>query len=437
MKTLNRTITCIIVSITALWGCIFLYPEETEPAPKPSLKISFIERLRFEGWDNSITLSDNNTDANAYTRHRTSLMLQWNAHPSFELAVKLTNEFRNYFSPKTATFKIHEVFVDQLYFKWKSSGKLPLVITAGRHDMVLGEGFVVADGTPLDGSRSYYFNGVRIDSTLDKNKKHQLTAFFHYMPSTDNLLPVINSQDQRLIEQPEYGAGLYYSGKIKKTGFEAYIIRKIIDDAPGKPIKSGINTIGTRILHPLSPKLSITAEGAYQTGTRGDFNRAAWGGCTHLDYQFDPKTPVLKTAAIGGIFLSGDDPKTEKYEAWDPLFSRWPKWSDSYIYTFIGENGVAFWSNFNSIYGSMALKITDPMVLSLGWHHLASNEIKPGAFPGGTGKSRGNLIIARLDFTLNKHTKGRLIWENFNPGNYYFYGADNANWLQFELIFKY
>ncbi len=37
--------------------------------------------------------------------------------------------------------------------------------------------------------------------------------------------------------------------------------------------------------------------------------------------------------------MSGDDPSTDDNEGWDPLFSRWPKWSELYIYSLATEGG--------------------------------------------------------------------------------------------------
>lgn len=338
---------------------------------KSKLKLTFTERLRFVSWDNAVNLDNDIDDTSSFTRHRTSLMATWLPSRDLEVGVKLTNEFRNYLAPKNRDFDLHEIFVDQLYVKWKNFAKLPLTLTLGRQNIILGEGFVVIDGGPLDGSRSIYFNAVRVDYQIKKN--HKLTAFFVYQPEMDNILPIINEQKAPMIEQPEQGLGLYYTGKIKKVGLEAYFIRKDIDHAEGRPMESGINTLGARVKVPLvDKKLSVTAEGAYQTGTYGDEDRNAFGGYFHLDYTFCQSVPFLRTFTVGGIYLSGDDLTTHKKEGWDPLFSRWPKWSESYIYTQIRENGVAYWSNLTSFYVSLVMDFTERMNLKLTWHRLGS-----------------------------------------------------------------
>ncbi len=430
MRNYFRCLTAVLLVLfmagTALYGNA---PEEG----KKKYKISFSERLRYVSWDQAVNLSED-ASAVTFTRHRTSLMLQWFPNQDLEFAVKLTNEFRNYLNPKGRDFNMHEVIFDQLYIQWKNIGNLPLTLKVGRQNIILGEGFVVMDGHPMDGSRAIAFNAVRADLQLSKG--HSLTAFMSYQPVTDNMLPVLNEKDQMLIEQPEFGLGLYYVGKFGKTRLDAYVIRKDVDATDDHPWEEGINTIGSRVLWPFAPQWSAAAEGAYQFGTFGDVDRAAFGGYFHLDYTLPGKKPFLKTLTLGGIYLSGDDPETPEWEGWDPVFSRWPKWSESFIYALVPEYGVAYWSNFNSIYLSGLFELMESVKLKLTWHHLGSQHAGMSGFTGGGGKTRGNLYIGRLDFRVNKYTTGHFVWEHLKPGGYYYDGKSSANWLRFELLFK-
>jgi len=406
-------------------------------AAENGLKVNFMERFRFEGWDNTVNLDGNAADTTGYTRQRTSLTLTWIASPDIELLLKLTNESRFYLAPKYRGFEWRELVFDNLYFKWKNVAKLPLTLTLGRQNIIFGEGFLFMDGNPLTGSRTIYFNAMRGDYRI--NPHHTLTLLYCYMPTTDNLLPVIKESDwpnDPLVEQPETGYALYYTGEMKRVKTEAYLIRKERDEKGFLPA-SGIDTVGGRLTIPLSGKWSLTSEGAFQFGTYGDFDRAAFGGYFHLDFKPVQKILLLKTLTLGGIYLSGDDPATPDMEGWDPLFSRWPKWSESYIYTMIRENGVAYWCNFNSLYLSMLLDLGGNIGLNLTYHHLGAEELKGGVFPGGTGKTRGDLFMSKLDFRINAHTSGHLLWEHFSPGNFYLAGADSYNWLRFELLFSF
>jgi len=406
-----------------------------EDKPAPRLKLIFVERFRFEAWDNAVSLDDTAGDGMAYTRNRTTLGLDWRAAKNLEVLGKVTNEFRVFLSPKDRAFNWHELFFDNLYVKWKIPGRLPFTITAGRQDINLGEGFVIADGTPGDGSRSYYFNALRVDADLRKD--HKITFFLHAQETTDKYLPLINERPQPLAEQPENALAFYYSGAFGKAKIDAYAVRKTTDATELFPVAEKIDTFGLRGQAPLVRRLALTAEGALQTGTHGDARRAAFGGIVHLDYDITGALPLLKTVVLGGIYLSGDRAGTEKMEGWDPIFSRWPKWSESFIYTLTRENRPSYWSNLTSLYASLALDLGSRSDGLLMVQSMGAVEAQPGVFPGGTGLGRGTLLKGRLNYKISKFLSGRVIWEHFIPGSFYFPGAASYNWLQFEMIFRY
>ncbi len=149
-------------------------------------------------------------------------------------------------------------------------------------------------------------------------------------------------------------------------------------------------------------------------------------------------TLYVKTLTLGGIFLSGDRSDTLKQEGWDPLFSRWPKWSEGYIYTFINESRIAYWSNLSSVYGTLLLDFGPRANMTIALHRLgAPRPPKPGLFPGGTGLFRGMLLVGRLNYTISRRLSGHFEWDRFDPGDFYRPGASGFNWLRFELLFKY
>jgi len=427
-----------------IYGLIGIQPwlevraqDNPTPAESSSFKLSFAERFRFVTWDNAINLDKSNSQASTFTRHRTSVTAQWKPTDRIEILAKLTNEFRYYFHPKGKDFSIHEFFFDNLYVQWKDAAGLPVSLKLGRQNINLGEGFVVMDGHPLDGSRSIYFNAARFDFHLGKDKN--LIFFYTYQPETDDILPIVNDQDQMLIEQPEEGIGLYYSGKHGRFGFDAYLIRKNILCNDTHAVGSGINTIGSRITVPLMKNLSITGEGAVQCGTYGDADRSSVGGYCHLDYGLDEGLFLPKKMTLGAIWLGGDDPETDKWEGWDPLFSRWPKWSESYIYTLIPEYGgrVAYWSNLSSLYGTLEFYPARPVRLTFTYHYLTAPEPSTGAtFPGGEGHTRGHLFISQMTFRLHRTLSGHLLWETFSPGDFYKSDADDFHWFRCELYYR-
>jgi hypothetical protein len=429
------------MAVSMMTNIILLNAQDKQEEKKNGkLKIFFWERIRQESSDNVASLNDSGSDSSAYLRLRTSLGGQWQPDEKWEVNLRLTNENRYYLAPKSdpklkKNYDFNEVFVDQLNVKWKNPGDLPLTLTLGRQELILGEGFLIFDGGPLDGSRSAYFNGLRLDYAL-KNK-NTLTFFYVRQPKTDTLLPRLNDVKQALLEQEEQGIGLYFSGQVKKTALEAYLFRK--DTFASDPLPAGaLHVAGARFSHPFCAKLSLTAEGALQLGKLDDRQRSGLGGYFHLDYKSAGRFPLPAQFTFGGIYLSGDNPATDRYEGWDPAFSRWPKWSDSFIYLQAKESRVANWSNFMSLYGGVVFEPLEKVKLNLAWHHLLAAEKTPAtALLSGTGRGRGELLIVKITYDIGKNLSGRFIWENFSPGNFYFAGANAYSWVQFELFFRY
>jgi hypothetical protein len=430
----------IKIAIIFIFWFFLCFPELYSQEPGESkIKFGFIYRFRFVSWNNAIHLDKSKKSESTFTRHRTNLSLNWKPISNFELFLKLTNEFRYYFVPSNRDFNLNELFIDNLFLKWSKPFDLPVDLSLGRQNMMLGEGFVVMDGHPLDGSRSIYFNALKAD--INFNESNKLVFFYTYQPQKDNWLPIINDQQQPLIEQPEEGIGLYFRHISKQSGYDIYFIRKNISPIESIPVDSNINTSGGKIKFPLFQTFSLTAEAAFQSGSYGDNGRNAFGGYFHLDYMSDFNFPGPVLMTFGGIYLSGDNPDTSKMEGWDPLFSRWPKWSEAYIYTLIPEyNGkVAYWSNFASIYAEMKFKVSSTINLDVTYHHLTAPKLPKELilFPGGTGKNRGELFITRINIHLSKKLSGHLHLENFYPGNYYRAEADNYYWLRIELMYTY
>jgi hypothetical protein len=429
------------MAVSFMTNILILSAQEKQAEKKNGkFKLYFWERIRQESSDNVSSLNDRASDSSAYMRLRTSIGGQWRPRGAWEVNFRLTNENRYYLAPKSdpklkKNFDFNEVFVDQLNVKWKNPGRLPLTVTLGRQELMLGEGFLVFDGGPLDGSRSAYFNGLRLDYAL-KNKNN-LMFFFVRQPRTDTLLPRINDKEQPLVEQEEQGAGFYFSGWLKKTALEAYLFRK--DTFKTFILPAGaVHVAGGRIVQPFTGKLSLTAEGAIELGTLGPEKRSGLGGYFHLDYKSGLAFPLPAQLTLGGVYLSGDDPATKRYEGWDPAFSRWPKWSDSLIYLQARETRVADWSNFISLYASLMFEPLEKVKLNLAWHHLLAAEKTPAsALLSGTGRTRGELLIVKITYEISPGLAGRFIWENFSPDDFYFAGADAYNWIQFEMFFRF
>jgi len=399
------------------------------------IKIGYLQRLRIETTDNATHLDRDAQAGSSYFRNRISLMFQVYPIANLELATKLTDEMRYWMVPETRLSTFDEIFFDLLYLKWDNIGQYPLSLTLGRQDIMFGEGFVVMDGGPLDGSRSAYFNALRVDWSI--SNRHLLTAVYTTLPEKDKYLPIINDQDKKMVEQPEQAAIAYYAGMIDDINLQGYFIYKQIDSTAERPQSADIYCPGLRIQAPIVERLILTAEAALQFGEMGEADQQAFGGYAYAEYKTGWPIRFPKTFTLGGLYLSGDDLGTEDYEGWEPLFGRWPKWSESFIYTLTREHAVAYWTNLASLFAGTLVEIIPDLTLSFTYHHLMAPEKDDPetSFPGsGGGRDRGDLFISRLSYKMNKHLSGHIHWETFRPGDFYFGGADNSAWVRMEVM---
>ncbi|PLX33164.1 MAG: hypothetical protein C0600_01010, partial [Ignavibacteria bacterium] len=155
-----------------------------------------------------------------FTRHRTRAGVTWNPSPEFRVRAAFANEFFSWYRHRDKPdFTLDEIFFDNLYVQWRPE-TLPLEVTLGRQNMPLGEGFVVMDGSPLDGSRSIYFNALRAD--IHPAEDHRITLFAMHQPAQDDLLPRINDSDRRLFDTDKDGIGVYYTGLVASSSLSTY-----------------------------------------------------------------------------------------------------------------------------------------------------------------------------------------------------------------------
>ncbi len=400
------------------------------------LKLGLTHRTRFVSWDNAVNLKENSTSF-AFTRHRTSFNLSYKLSKKSSVYFKLTNEFRNYLSPKNRKFDFNELFIDNLYVDLKGVFNLPLDLRLGRQNLIFGEGFLMMDGQPLTGSRSIFFDALR--ATWNFSKSAKLTFFAGYVPKSDSYSPIINKKDQPLNEQDQLASGLYFEGNKNSFKYDIYFIRKDTKDNNEFPVEKKINTAGFRIDTPVSfiDNLNYTLEFAFQQGKLGDEDHQSKGGYTYLTYKL-PKVKFIDYIKAGFIYLEGDNASTSRNEGWDPLFSRWPIWSESYIYTLIEENGVGYWSNLKNYYLTVKFDISTKYALEGSVMYMESD--KPNVnhpFPGGAGKKRGNLYKLKFLMKLNKHLNSHILWEYFDPGDFYSAKSEPYNWLRFELFWRF
>ncbi len=401
---------------------------------REQLRISFQERFRIESTDNATTLASSANGGSSYSRYRSLLTVQYFPVQELETTVKLGNEFRYYFAPTNKGFTSNEVFFDQLYAKWNMQALFPATVTFGRQNIVLGEGFLVADGTPLDGSRTNYFDAVRFDVAVAP--QHVVSLFSIYVPRMDRALPLVHDQMQLLVEGGESGAGAYYTGEFGKTNIQAYVLHKENYTSMDRLVRSHINATGGRVKLPLIGGLSFTGEAAYEFGVYGSQKWTGVGGYSYLDYRTGATGVIPSMVSLKAVYLSGDNPSTTAREGWEPMWGRTPKWTDLYYYSYTKESGVGYWTNYMSLGPSVTFAFSKDVNGTFGFYHLTAPEapLAGTKFPGGTGKDRGNIFSSRIYYTLNETFSGQFVWDRLQPGSFYFKDGSVANWMRIELI---
>jgi hypothetical protein len=413
-----------------------------ENAPRSALDWGYRLRLRQEYGANLSDFSNALADDNNYLRVRSQLWGSWSPIARWKLYAMLNNEHRHWYKSNKGfehrKFEIHELIFESLYVEGKSIAGSPFGFVAGRQNLFYGEGFICWDGGPLDGSRTAYFNALLLTASFGTRR---LDAHFISDPERDRYLPIANNQKQSLIEWDETGAGLYYTDEsFEGRKLEAYYFFKNENDEDDAYPVSDIHTVGARASGKGFGRLTFAAEGALQAGDRGTQDRLGYGGYLYGKYAL-PIERVPVSLGTGAFYLSGDDPgSADRYEGWNPVYSRWPKWSELYIYSLARERGAALWENFASLWFGLEIKPLDRVAFEERIYPMWAPEPPPaGANKSifGAGSRRGTLSVMKLSGTLNNFLSAYALWEALMPGDYYAAGSDTAHFLRWEIMFKY
>jgi len=415
-------------------------------------KIGGSERIRYEYFKNHTDLENTSLDNQGFFRFRTQLWGQVDLNEQNSVYLRLTNENRayTYSAPvkdgrqkKGRVYDINETVIDNLYVDLKDVLDSPLSLRLGRQDLTdYGEGFLILDGTPGDGSRTIYFNAVKGSYKLSDNVSFDMAYLVGQR--YDSIFRAINegTPPNPLNTTDETGAFLYFRTKpTEKIAFEPFYIYKRESDGKGakgyQAKDSRIHAIGEFSKIDLG-FATLRQQLALQFGNYGDDDRKAMGGYMFLDkelkdWDFSP------TVSGGYVYLSGDKTETSKNEAWDPMFSRWPWMSELYCITMDSETGVlSYWTNLQMYRTEVKLNLTKKLKLTPTYNYLRANEYPASnSISMDGGKVRGQLPQLKLDYAFTDNIKGYLLAEYFIPGNFYNNAADDALFLRADLTIKF
>ncbi len=298
-------------------------------------------RLRQEYWEKVTDLKTLGQADRDFFRLRSSLWGKVDVNQQLGAYLKLTNESKYYLGSYTPfltadktsddnRFDADELIVDNLYLDAKNIFGIPVDLRIGRQDFLgaYGEGFLILDGTPGDGSRSFYFNAVK--ATWKIAKSHSLDLVYisntrrdQYLPSlypsrSDSLSGYVENR-KLLNASNETGYVIYGKTGISDAfRIEPYYIYKEEDPVGTNP-KLKLNTLGARVVLSVD-SWRLRAEYSQQFGEyENNRDRKGNGGYVFLGQKL-AGVPLEPEWELGYVRLSGDDPATPNTRDGTPCF---------------------------------------------------------------------------------------------------------------------
>jgi len=127
-----------------------------------------------------------NQEDRHFQRYRFRLGTTVTPIKDLDLNFRMVWEPRHFCQPSSIDdWTMSEVIIDTANIKLSNVLDLPLTLTVGRQDIIFGDGWLVLDGTPLDGSRTIFFDAARATVDLkDVNTKVDL-VYIHQHADSD------------------------------------------------------------------------------------------------------------------------------------------------------------------------------------------------------------------------------------------------------------
>lgn len=391
-----------------------------------------------------------------WQRYRTRLSAQFHLSDDVDFNTRLVWEFWTHPAPDRhhpgvsdeffgrQSTELDEVIFDHFNLRFRNVFDMPLTLTVGRQDIILGTGWLVLDGTPGDGSRTIFFDAIRGTYDFSESTKLDLIYIQQYDDEEKYIKPFNHHavQNRRRLTQKgdERGFIAYLTHKADSgQQQELYYMYKNDEDsdwrqhyqptaAPGQ--NADIHTIGGRLAGPLNDNWSYSAELAKQFGDRNGRTLQALGANTKLAYAFH--NDIQSEFSIGYEYMSGDDPDSSADERFDSLWGDWPQYQrggdlQSYMWAFEGD-GLGNVMNMHRVGFGYSFKPGESWTMLTQYNLLWADEntLAAGAYGPSGGLNidggdnfRGQMLTGLLTYQCCKKFKTEFLVDYFIPGNYY------------------
>lgn len=389
------------------------------------LRVTDLNSIPFEYTvDSTDTLPDYR-----FARIRTRLWAEYQVDENVKLHGRAINETWGFDGSKTEHTGQNapdEIIFDELYLDGSNlfGGKLDFRI--GRQNFWYGDGKILINGTPLDGSRTFFFNAARIRL---KQEHNSVDLLYIHNKARDAL--ALHSQHRNLTEWDEDAVGFYASNTyFDLLSTEYYYLFKREHRQAGR---REFSTAGVRMQAIFTEQLGAKIELATQWGHQGSIDHSGRLLAAELKYVINASfRPAL---SAGFYFLSGDKANTaNRNEAWTTVFGRSPQYSDLYLYSFIdSEGGSGRWTNVHMPYIGVGLTVATKSSLQMNAYRVESDE----ASSTRQGHHRGNLITTFYRFYWTDNVTGHVGWEYFQPDDYYMDGISSSSFFRASMQYKF
>lgn len=497
----NSVWKCLIVLIIIAVASITMAAEQsasataaTEPAPKggmdsfrdwfhnpaPWLEMSADLRMRYTyGW-NMDTLNDRPPARESkwsWYQQRMRWGMKFKLTDDIDFNLKYNWEFRAWDEPtrKNRNTDYDEIVWEHFNLVMRNFGGMPITMTVGRQDIVLGSGWLVAEGTPLDAARTGYFDALRLTYAIPDTETTLDLIYIENRASMDAYLKPFSEGGKEVTEQDETGFIAYLTNKKNPNmNLEGYYIYKKdsrIDTPTGTPAdrdpwpgiwskNAEIHTIGGALSGKFfgSEHWKYRTEGAIQFGEKeginqtnpnvnvrnGMHNLMAFGANNKLEYHFNDA--MKNRIRFTYEYRSGDKNGTGKIEAFDPLWGEYPQWGDLSLYIWNLETMIGEITNLHKFGVGHSIQLTKEWELNTDIYGLFADENTRGGYTHGAsglgfsqgGHYRGTLAVLMLKYAMSKNLTGHIELDYFQPGNYYAAGSrDSAMFVRANVDYKF
>ena len=423
--------------------------------PAPGIEMGADIRLREIYAPRVDTLDKNPRGVNAFSskwhfeRYRMRMWSRFGIDDDMDINSRLVWEFYTWDDPdrKPSHVNFDEIIFDNLNLTWRNAFDMPMTMIIGRQDIFIGNGWLILEATPLDTSRTSFFDAVRL--TYDWQEK-DTTVDLIYINNTSaadkHWLKPFNDREFPLTEQDEQGFVLYASNKsFKDTQIDGYFIykndRKVkFNSNSGIPAvwskDAELYTLGSRITGALDANWKYYVEAAAQSGKKNLNSQRAFGANSKLSYSFNDE--LNNNLHVGYEYLSGDDPGTTRDEAFDPLWGEWARFSEMMPYVYSRDGVIGETTNLHRLNFGHSFKPAPKWEIATGYHLLWADQNTAKNSPNGmfsdSGDFRGQLLTCWLKWACCPRLSAHLVAEYFQPGNYYVgSNRDHALFVRFNI----